>query len=186
MFSFILQANRFAKNNYIANNYPFIQFMKRLFLMPSVLMVALTLNAQTKSHKTASKPKSTTTTATSLKSSADSVSYAFGISLGQYMKSQGIKTLNYSVLNKAIEQTITEQPTLMNAEQANQVMGKLAEAKAQKTAEAEKEKGREFLIKNKARKEVVETPSGLQYEILVKGTGPIPKREDTVTAHYKG
>lgn len=26
----------------------------------------------------------------------------------------------------------------------------------------------------------------MQYEILVKGTGPVPKKEDTVTAHYKG
>ncbi len=26
----------------------------------------------------------------------------------------------------------------------------------------------------------------MQYEVLVKGTGPVPAREDTVTAHYKG
>lgn len=158
--------------------------------MPSVLMLTVTLHAQTKTHKTAAKTKTSastsTATGTALKSNSDSVSYAFGISLGQFIKSQGIKNMNYSVLNKAIEQTINGQPTLMNPDQANQVMGKLAETKAKEVAEAEKEKGREFLVKNKARKEVVETQSGLQYEILVKGTGPIPKREDTVRAHYKG
>jgi FKBP-type peptidyl-prolyl cis-trans isomerase FklB len=162
--------------------------MKRLFLMPSVLMLTMTLHAQTKKGKTVSKTKTTTSTSTavSLKSSTDSVSYAVGISLGQFMKGQGITNLNYSTLNKAIDQTIKGQPTLMNADQANQVMSRLAEAKMKNAAEPEKEKGREFLVKNKARKEVVETPSGLQYEILVKGNGPIPKREDTVTAHYKG
>ncbi len=166
--------------------------MKRLFLMPSVVMLTVALHAQTKSAKTSVKTKTSaatktaTATSASLKSNTDSVSYAFGISLGQYMKSQGIKTLNYSMLNKAIDQTIKDQPTLMNPDQANQVMGKLAEAKAKQGAEPEKEKGREFLVKNKARKEVVETASGLQYEILVKGSGPIPKKEDTVTAHYKG
>ncbi len=158
--------------------------------MPSVLMLTVTLHAQTKTHKTAAKtktpPATGTATATTLKSNSDSVSYAFGISLGQFIKSQGIKTLNYSMLNKAIDQSIKDQPTLMTPDQANQVMGKLAENKAKKTAETEKEKGREFLVKNKARKEVTETPSGLQYEILVKGTGPVPKREDTVSAHYKG
>ena len=158
--------------------------------MPSVLMLAVTLNAQTKTHKTVTKTKSAGTSATSastaLKSSSDSVSYAFGISLGQFMKSQGIKSMNYSVLNKAIDQTIKGEATLMNPDQANQVMGKLAETKAKEVAEVEKQKGKEFLAKNKERKEVTETPSGLQYEILVKGNGPVPKREDTVSAHYKG
>jgi len=157
--------------------------------MPSVLILAVTLHAQTKKGKTVSKSKASTAATSSvvlLKSNTDSVSYAFGISLGQFMKSQGIKTINYSTLSKAIEQCIKDQPTLMNPEQANQLMGRLAETKAKNAAEPEKEKGKEFLAKNKARKEVVETPSGLQYEILVKGTGPIPKREDTVTAHYKG
>jgi len=158
--------------------------------MPSVLMLAVTLNAQTKTHKTVTKTKSPGTSATSastaLKSSSDSVSYAFGISLGQFMKSQGIKSMNYSVLNKAIDQTIKGEATLMNPDQANQVMGKLAETKAKEVAEVEKQKGKEFLAKNKERKEVTETPSGLQYEILVKGNGPVPKREDTVSAHYKG
>lgn len=156
--------------------------------MPSLLMLVVTLQAQTKKGKTVSRSKapSSASTSVSLKSNTDSVSYALGISLGQVMKSQGIKTLNYSVLTRALDQCIKEQPTLMNADEANQVMSKLAEAKVKTAAEPEKEKGREFLAKNKARKEVVETPSGLQYEILTKGTGPIPKREDTVTVNYKG
>lgn len=154
--------------------------------MPSVLVLTVSLNAQKKITKTVAKTKAASASAATLKTNADSVSYAFGISLGQYMKSQGIKTLNYSMLNKAIDQTIKDKPTLLNPEQANQVMGRLAEAKVKEAAEPEKEKGKEFLAKNKARKEVVETPSGLQYEVLVKGNGPVPKREDTVTAHYKG
>ena len=165
--------------------------MKRVFLLP-LLLTAVALQAQTKSTRTITRAKpsgsarATTSTGASLKTNTDSVSYAFGISLGEYMKSQGIQTLNYSMLNKAIDQSIKGQPTLMNSEQANQVMGKIAEAKAKLAAVSEKEKGKEFLEKNKARKEVVETPSGLQYEVLVKGTGPVPKREDTVTANYKG
>lgn len=180
------------KNNYIAQQLLFIQFMKRLFLMPSILMLGVTLHAQTKSTRTVSKTKSATSTkaatstGASLKSNTDSISYALGISFGQFVKSQGIKNLNYTMFNKAIDQCVKGQPTLINPDQANQIMGRMAETKARQAAEPEKEKGREFLVKNKARKEVVETASGLQYEILVKGTGPVPKREDTVTAHYKG
>ena len=154
-------------------------------------MLTMALHAQTKSAKTSARTKTAatktvTSASTSLKTNTDSVSCAFGISVGQAMKNLGIKTLNFSIMSKVVDQILKDQPTLMNADQANQVMGKLAEAKAREGAEAEKEKGREFLVKNKARKEVTETPSGLQYEILVKGTGPVPKKEDTVIAHYKG
>jgi FKBP-type peptidyl-prolyl cis-trans isomerase FklB len=46
--------------------------------------------------------------------------------------------------------------------------------------------GQEFLESNKKRPGVVPLPSGLQYEILVEGTGPKPKATDKVTCHYHG
>ncbi len=48
------------------------------------------------------------------------------------------------------------------------------------------EKGKAFLAKNKQRKEVVETESGLQYEIVKKGTGKIATKEDQVKCVYHG
>ena len=35
-------------------------------------------------------------------------------------------------------------------------------------------KGEAFLAENKKRPEVIETASGLQYEVMVEGTGPKP------------
>ena len=43
-----------------------------------------------------------------------------------------------------------------------------------------------FFTKLKENKNVVETPSGLRYEILKPGTGPSPKAADTVKVHYTG
>lgn len=161
--------------------------MKKVFLVPSVLMLCASLHAQTKkTTRTVAQTKTSAATGASLKTNTDSISYAFGLSLGQYMKSQGLSSLNYAMLNKAIDQTIKGQKTYLDMVAANQLMQGIAEAKMKKISAAEKEKGRQFLVKNKARKEVVETPSGLQYEILVKGTGPVPTKADTVSAHYKG
>jgi len=43
-----------------------------------------------------------------------------------------------------------------------------------------------FLAENAAREGVTVTESGLQYEILEAGDGPIPGPEDTVEVHYRG
>jgi FKBP-type peptidyl-prolyl cis-trans isomerase len=53
-------------------------------------------------------------------------------------------------------------------------------------ANAEKEAGAKFLEENKKKPGVISLPSGLQYEIITQGTGPIPKATDTVKANYKG
>jgi FKBP-type peptidyl-prolyl cis-trans isomerase len=47
-------------------------------------------------------------------------------------------------------------------------------------------KGQAFLEKNGKRKGVVTLESGLQYEVLTKGSGTSPKSEDKVEVHYHG
>jgi len=46
--------------------------------------------------------------------------------------------------------------------------------------------GEAFLAKNKNKKGVVSLPSGLQYKILKKGTGPKPSTTSVVTVNYEG
>ncbi len=62
---------------------------------------------------------------------------------------------------------------------------RLFKMKADKEAENLKA-GQEFLSANKNRAEVVELPSGLQYEILTAAEGPKPTEFNTVTCHYHG
>ena len=50
----------------------------------------------------------------------------------------------------------------------------------------EKAAGDAFLAKNKVRKEVRTTASGLQYEVLKEGKGPKPTAESVVKVHYTG
>jgi FKBP-type peptidyl-prolyl cis-trans isomerase FklB len=161
--------------------------MKKVFLFPSVLMfVVTTIHAQSKTAKPAAKPKPATAAVSSLRTTNDSLSYAFGVSLGSYLKSQGVGAPNFALLNKAIDQTLKGQKPLLSPEASNQLMQRLAEVKAQKTSGVEKQKGKQFLEQNKKKTGITETPSGLQYEILTKGTGAVPKSTDTVMAHYRG
>lgn len=163
--------------------------MKKLFSLSVILFLALSLSAQTKkptSRPVAAKPRTATAVTVTPKTSSDSLSYAFGLSLGQYMKSQGIETINFAMLNKAIDQSIKGQPTFFDINQANHLMGRMAEIRSREAANAEKLKGEQFLAQNKTKPGVSTTASGLQYEVITKGSGPVPTKEDTVVAHYKG
>lgn len=49
-----------------------------------------------------------------------------------------------------------------------------------------KEAGQKFLEANASKEGVQTTASGLQYKVLVAGSGPRPTASDTVSVHYRG
>ena len=65
------------------------------------------------------------------------------------------------------------------------VSEKLVQMKNEKAA-TNLEEGLQFLTKNKEREEVIETESGLQYEVLTMGSGAKPRASNDVTCHYHG
>ncbi len=167
-------------------------FMKHLLIL-AFTAIAFTASAQ----KTTSKPKPKTPVKPVVKkplaiiTKNDSISYAFGVSLGQYLKSQEITTLNYTLLQSAISSVLKAEKTVMTDDQVNNTLNavaqegaKIAEQKQQQIVQNEKNAGATFLANNKKRAGVTETPSGLQYEILTAGTGEKPVLENTVIAHY--
>jgi len=72
----------------------------------------------------------------------------------------------------------------MQAYQEKAVAEKQAAQEA--LAEANKLASEAFLAENAAREGVTVTESGLQYEVLTAGDGPIPGPEDQVEVHYRG
>lgn len=46
--------------------------------------------------------------------------------------------------------------------------------------------GQEFLAANKEKPGITELPSGLQYEVMVQGTGAKPNATNKVSCHYHG
>jgi FKBP-type peptidyl-prolyl cis-trans isomerase FklB len=65
------------------------------------------------------------------------------------------------------------------------VADKLAQLRAEKAAQNLAE-GQAFLQENKTKEGVVETASGLQYQVLTLGEGDKPWATHTVTCHYHG
>ncbi len=65
-------------------------------------------------------------------------------------------------------------------------MQSLQEKKMEKQYGANKEAGEKFLRENAKKHGVITTPSGLQYEIIKKGNGPMPTDSSKVKVHYHG
>lgn len=68
----------------------------------------------------------------------------------------------------------------------NSTMQRLQQAKMEKQYGANKKAGEAFLAANKAKTGVVTTASGLQYEVITKGSGALPTDTSKVKVNYTG
>ena len=155
--------------------------MKKISVLVATAIVAMGITSCGDSHKSAS-----------LKTAADSVSYAIGISTGAGYK-ENLKTLpgdpaNVDDLIAGFIQAIKGDSSAMKmTPQAAQayVQTYFMEASA-RDAKKTKEEGEKFLAENKSKKDVFTTESGLQYQVVTEGTGDKPTATDKVKVHYTG
>ena len=140
------------------------------------------------------------TTNKSLETEIDSVSYAFGLNMATQLKInfnegdadlfvQGYRN-GMDSLNLLIE--VKDVRTVLGAffKKQKEEKRKEQQAAATKAAEekfgANKKEGEDFLAKNKTKKGVKTTASGLQYIVLKKGKGDTPAATSQVKVHYHG
>ncbi len=123
-----------------------------------------------------------------LESHEQKVGYLIGHNIGSGFHQDEVE-LDFDALIAGLKAGMAGTPLQLTREQAMEVqqafrarMEAKAEAKSAKLAEA----GRKFLESNKKRPEVKTTASGLQYEVLKKGSGKTPTKDDQVTTHYTG
>lgn len=121
-----------------------------------------------------------------LENGIDSLSYAYGISLGSFIKNEIQEDFNAEAFSRAIEELYAENPTVFSQEEANIFISSYQRKLRKMAFEKNLKEGRDFLAENKKRPEVKELPNGIQYEILKEGSGPKPEATDKVKTHYKG
>jgi FKBP-type peptidyl-prolyl cis-trans isomerase FklB len=130
-----------------------------------------------------------------LKSSQDSLSYAFGTNIYNSLAADSL-TLDPVLVAKAMQDG-KDGKAEMTEEIARAVIMKFVNtreaAKTKKQEEMNKvtykdyiEKNEAYLDANKAKSGVTVTASGLQYEVIKMGTGPKPTAQNTVKVHYAG
>lgn len=127
-----------------------------------------------------------------LDSHDDKQSYALGMVFGQQIAAsleQANAEINHEILLRALNDTITQQETLMSMEELQAFL----QAEQQKQMEAaqalanESEKtGELFLVEYAKQDGVQKTETGILYQELEAGDGEMPLATDTVKVHYKG
>jgi FKBP-type peptidyl-prolyl cis-trans isomerase FkpA len=133
-----------------------------------------------------------------LTTDAEKQAYAMGASMGQFIESKIAMQQNLGVeydktiITKAFiaavsgqsQMDMQEMQTLTQAIEAS--IREKQQAKDAEMGATNLAAGEAFLAENAKREGVTVTASGLQYEVVTKGEGAMPKAEDTVQVHYRG
>ncbi|MDD2436793.1 MAG: FKBP-type peptidyl-prolyl cis-trans isomerase [Massilibacteroides sp.] len=125
-----------------------------------------------------------------LKTAVDSASYAIGVNTGANYK-ENLKTLpggeaNVDALIAGFVQAIKGDSTKMSMTEAQAYLQTYFVEASAKESSKTKEEGKAFLAENKTKEGVITTESGLQYKVVVEGTGAKPAATDRVKVHYTG
>jgi FKBP-type peptidyl-prolyl cis-trans isomerase FklB len=160
--------------------------MKKLILIVTVCLTISGVFAQaTKKPVQATKKPTTTASTAVMKNAVDSFSYAIGLSIANFYKTQGVNNINTQLVLKALTDVKNNKP-LLNDEQTNQCIVDYMQVSRSEKASGNKKTGETWLAENKKKSGVVTLPSGLQYMVLTEGTGPKPTLSDNVKCHYTG
>lgn len=111
----------------------------------------------------------------------EKVSYIVGSQIGQFFKSQDAQ-VNLNALLKGIKDAQAGKDSLLTQGD----MQKAMEDFRKQAGEKQLKEGQKFLANNKTKESVIELLSGLQYKVIIKGTGATPTKADKVKTNYRG
>lgn len=117
------------------------------------------------------------------------VSYGIAMNMGANIARQGGIEIDMPAFFAGLQDGLNgAKPQVSEADlqAAFETAQERAEAIAAEGAAEQAQAGQKFLTENKTRVGVVTTESGLQYEVLLAGTGAKPKADQTVEVHYHG
>lgn len=127
----------------------------------------------------------------SLKTQADSASYAIGADVGNNIINSlkthpGGKEISTDIVLAAFYDVVNDNELKLSDTEARMVIQSYFSNAQVKEAEKSKADEAKFFEENAGKAGIQSTESGLQYEILVAGNGDKPVESDRVKVHYHG
>ena len=121
----------------------------------------------------------------------EKMSYALGMSVYGNIAEMPVQ-IDMAVFRKAIDDAAAGKPELRQEEyiktmrEFQELIQRAGREALAKAAENNREAGKKFLEENGKKANIKTTSSGLQYEVLVEGSGRTPAKTDKVRVHYTG
>lgn len=130
--------------------------------------------------------KTATAATVVLKTAKDSASYALGFRVAQSMKGQGLQDINMALFDKGFSAGVIAKSIIPDS-LLDVCIKKYQDNMSQEKITFNKAVGTEFLERNAKRPGVVSMTNGMQYEVMVAGTGSVkPTLSNKVKCHYHG
>ena len=116
----------------------------------------------------------------------NNVSYAIGLSVASSLKEQNLDQLDPTVLSNAIKDVFENKTPKFTPNEAQDIIQNYLKELSEQQFAKNKEEGEAFLTENGSKTGITTTASGLQFEVVVEGTGKTPSATDVVEVHYHG
>ena len=153
--------------------------IKRLFMLSCVLIL-LTSNLYADDLVPA------------LKTQQEKESYSIGYQVGLSLRNDSVD-VNFEKLFQGLRDAVDGNEPLLREEETTKLIVNLKkrtrEAKMRRMQELiviNAEEAEKFLEENMKKEGIKTTESGLQYKVLLEGSGSVPKLKDQVTVNYRG
>lgn len=123
-----------------------------------------------------------------LTTAAERASYGIGLQMGEQLR-EVFSTVSLASALAGIQDAFNGAVPQLSSAQINDAFGVIQQQVQQETAQNASRfaaEGEAFLAANAERPEITVTASGLQYEVVVTGSGLVPGKNATVRTHYRG
>lgn len=116
----------------------------------------------------------------------DKISYSTGVVLAMSLKDIGFEELKYEDFVEGMQSILDNASAKISPKRSIEIFNNYVALLQEELKVKNAKIGADFLMKNAEKSSVKTLESGLQYEIMEKGTGRIPAISDTVSVIYEG
>ncbi|HLO74226.1 MAG TPA: FKBP-type peptidyl-prolyl cis-trans isomerase [Flavobacterium sp.] len=116
----------------------------------------------------------------------DKISYSTGVVLAMSLKDIGFEELKYEDFVEGMQSILDNASAKISPKRSIEIFNNYVALLQEELKVKNAKIGTDFLMKNAEKSSVKTLESGLQYEIMEKGTGRIPAISDTVSVIYEG
>ncbi len=119
----------------------------------------------------------------------NNISYFFGYAFGNNLLQGGNRDVNFDHIKRGLEDAMGGRNPGLSEDDQKAVIAEIQSRQKKVQVMAQQEgldAARQYLVDSAKNEGVITTETGLQYQVLVEGSGKKPTAADTVKVHYEG